>query len=289
MKTSASAIPTDLAALLPQRAELGAWKPEAEPQVFKGEDLFVYIDGGADIYLEYGFVQVLVQDYRNPAGHGMSLEIFEMTSAESAFGIFTFKTGLGEKEIALGDEGRLADYYLNLRKGSLVVTITGLDQETAAEEELLILARAVESRIERGAPKPALAGRLPEEGLRRQSVKFFKGPLGLSNSDRLAAGSVFAFESGVKAGYDAGYSLILLEFRDEPAAAERFAESLKLFPRTKKLTDFVGEGRRFEGKDEKGTCFCAERRGRFICLVTGAGSTDQARDIIAGLAKNLKD
>jgi hypothetical protein len=219
----------------------------------------------------------------------MSLEIFEMISAESAFGIFTFKTGPGGKEIALGDECRLADYYLNLKKGSLVVTITGLDPETVTEEALLSLARAVGSRIKNSAARPALAGLLPEEGLRPQSLKFFKGPLGLSNSDRLAAGSVFGFESGVKADYDPGYSLILLEFRDERSAADRFAESLKLFSKAKKLIIISNEGGRFEGKNEKGSSVCGELRGRFIVLITGAGSRDKARKVIDRLAKDLRD
>ena len=275
--------------MLPPRAELGTWKPEAEPQVFKGEELFVYINGGADIYLEYGFVQALVQDYRNPSGHGISLEIFEMSSPESAFGIFTFKTGPGGKEIDLGDECRLADYYLNLKKGNLVVTITGLDPERVTEEGLLSLARAVAARINSVAARPALAGRLPEEGLRPQSLKFFKGPLGLSNSDRTAAGSVFGFKSGVKADYDPGFSLILLEFRDEPEAARRFAESLKLFSQNKKLIILSDEAGRFEGRIEKGSSVYSELRGKFMMLIIGGGSRDQFRIAIDRLAKNLRD
>lgn len=279
----------DLTLLLPGQAELGTWQPDGEPQVFKGEDLFVYIDGGADIYFEYGFVQVLVQDYRNPAGHGMSLEIFEMTPAESAFGIYTFKTSPGGKEIDLGDECRLADYYLNLRKGILVVTITGLEQETATEEGLLFLARAVGTRIKGGAARPALAGRLPEEGLKPQSLKFFKGPLGLANSDRLLAGSVLGFERGIKGDYDPGYSLILLEFLDEPSGAARFAAGLKFFSQSQKFRKFAPQSRRFEAEDEKGRRVSGVLRGRFLVLVTGADTPEQVKEAMGRLADRLPD
>jgi hypothetical protein len=289
LSTIVAAQPARLAELLPPGAELGTWKPEGDPQVFRGDELYVYIDGGADIYLEYGFAQALVQDYQDRSGQRATLEIFEMASAESAFGIFTFKTGPGGKEIDLGDECRLADYYLNLRKGSLVITITGLDPETATEEGLLFLARAVGAKIKIGAARPPLAGRLPEEGLRPQSLRFFKGPLGLSNSDRLAAGSVFGFERGVKADYDPGYSLILLEFPDEPTAARRFAESIRLFSQVKKLVIAPNEGSRFEGSYEKGSSVSGELRGRFIVLITGASSAGQARKVIDRLARSLSD
>jgi hypothetical protein len=230
--------------LLPGRAELDAWQPDGKPQTFKGEDLFVYINGGAEIYLEYGFIQVLVQDYRNPLGQGMSLEIFEMASPESAFGIFTFKTGPGGTEIDLGDDCRLADYYLNLRKGNFVVTITGLEQETATEEGLLLIARAVEARIKEGAARPALASLLPEDGLKPQSMKFFTGPLGFSNSDRLLAGSVLGFERGIKGDYSVGYSLVLLEFPDRPAAAAHFAAGLEFFSQSRKFRKLTSDSRR---------------------------------------------
>jgi hypothetical protein len=277
----------DLAPLLPGRAELGTWEPAAEPQVFKGEDLFVYIDGGADIYLEYGFIQVLVQDYRNAAGHGMSLEIFQMTSEESAFGIYTFKTAPGGKEIALGDGCRLVDYYLNLMKGNLVVTITGLDQDTVREEKLLFLARAVERRIKGAASRPILAGLLPPEGLKPQSLKFFKGPLGLANADRFFAGSALGFERGIKGDYIPGYSLVLLEFRNGQVADEHFIRSLDFFSRTRKLGDFKGRGGGFDGTDETGKTICGELHGRFIILVAGTAGREQAGKVIARLAENL--
>ena len=49
--------------LLPQAGDAGSWKPEDEPQHVEGEDLFLLINGGAEIYHEYGFTQAAVQSY----------------------------------------------------------------------------------------------------------------------------------------------------------------------------------------------------------------------------------
>jgi hypothetical protein len=147
-----------LLGLLPDPSELGGWTTDGDHQFFEGEDLFIYIDGGAEIYLEYGFARVMVQDYRNGDGSRLSLEIFEMQSPDSAYGMYTFKRSPRGEPLVLGDEGHLADYYLNLCKGRYLVTITSLDQVETAREGLLAIARAVDKRIEETAAKPDLIG-----------------------------------------------------------------------------------------------------------------------------------
>ncbi|MCK7579399.1 MAG: hypothetical protein MZV65_29205 [Chromatiales bacterium] len=49
------------------------WRPDGDIQRYAGEDLFVYIDGGAEIYHEYGFRRVVARDYRNAAGKSVTL------------------------------------------------------------------------------------------------------------------------------------------------------------------------------------------------------------------------
>ncbi|MCK7482485.1 MAG: hypothetical protein M0C28_39200 [Candidatus Moduliflexus flocculans] len=57
-----------LRAYLPSDGAAPGWTQDGEPQEFEGEDLYTYIDGGAEIYQEYGFRRVVVQDYRNAGG-----------------------------------------------------------------------------------------------------------------------------------------------------------------------------------------------------------------------------
>ena len=39
------------------------WTPSEDARVFSGDDLFIYINGGAAIYHEYGFEEVRVSEY----------------------------------------------------------------------------------------------------------------------------------------------------------------------------------------------------------------------------------
>jgi hypothetical protein len=57
-------------------------------EYFNGSALYGLIDGGADLYLEYGFTKVLVQEicWR---GYPFRIELYQMQSTEAAFGIFS--------------------------------------------------------------------------------------------------------------------------------------------------------------------------------------------------------
>jgi hypothetical protein len=98
-----------LRTVLPADGSVPGWTRDGEPQEFVGEDLYTYIDGGAEIYQEYGFRRVVVQDYESRAGKSVSLEIFEMADPAAAYGIFTFKRSGRGKVVPLGSRAELED------------------------------------------------------------------------------------------------------------------------------------------------------------------------------------
>jgi hypothetical protein len=196
----------------PKSGEAGSWKKEGKPQHFEGEALYEYIDGGAEIYHEYGFKHVAVQDYINPTGKSVSVEIFEMTDSQSAYGIYTFKTHKAGRKVSLGDDARLEDYYLNFWKGNILATLTGFDETSETRDGLLVLAKGIDSKLDLSGKRPRIVSHLPEESLISQSVKYFKGILGLRNSHPFFALNIWGFEEGVKADYSGGYSVFLLRF-----------------------------------------------------------------------------
>jgi hypothetical protein len=278
-----------LAGLLPRSSELREWRPEGAPQLFTGEELFSYIDGGAEIYYEYGFRRVLVQDYRDSTGQAISLEIFEMLSPESAYGIYRFKTSRQGRHLDLGDECQLADYYLNLWKGYFLVTITGLDATKQAEPALLFFARRVESKIKEGASEPPLALLLPKDGLISQSLKYLKGPLGLYNVYPFFSGDVFAFQAGVTGDYTAGCSLFILMYAADSTAAEKYAQSRDHFARSPRYQYFADSGDLFSISDSKGRPIFSFRISRFVVLVLGEQDRAGVQAIRSRLERVLKD
>jgi len=209
--TAASQSP--LAEALPKDGEVAGWVKHRSMQHYEGEDLYEYIDGGAEIYHEYGFMQVFVQDYVNEAGKSISVEIFEMTSPASAFGMYTFKTNARDKKIRIGTDGQLADYYMNFWKGSILVTLTGFDDTEKTRNGLQDIAIKIDLKIPAGGDRPRIFLHLPEENLSAQSLKYFTGILGLRNSHPFFNLDIAGFEQGIKGDYSGGFSFFLFRFR----------------------------------------------------------------------------
>ncbi len=127
--------------------EIDGWHREVDPEIFVGDSLFELINGGAEVYHRFGFVQALATQYADDAGRSISLEVFEMKDVEGAGSIYSDKTGGSGEPILIGDEAAVEDYYLNFRSGRFLVTITGFDSEPETTEGILLLARAVAAQL----------------------------------------------------------------------------------------------------------------------------------------------
>ncbi|MFA9455106.1 MAG: DUF6599 family protein [Candidatus Aminicenantaceae bacterium] len=217
-----------LMALVPE--DMGGWVRHGAAQAYTGDDLFTYINGGAEIYHEFGFEEVVVQDYRTDQGGAISLEIYRMTDPESAFGIFTFKRSSDGQALDFpGAEAQLEDYYLNLWKGPYLVTLTGFDEEGNTIQGLRDLARALAFRMPETGQVPDLVRLLPEKDRKLGSVKYFKGPLALFNSHSFAQEDIFSLEQGVRGDYADGGSLFIFAYEAAEKARAAFLRAEKYF------------------------------------------------------------
>ena len=201
-----------LLAYLPADGAAPGWVRDGEPQEFEGEDLYTYIDGGAEIYQEYGFRRVVVQDYRDPQGRSVSLEIFEMDSPRAACGMFAFKSSGKGRSTGLGGGSEIEAYYLNFWKGRFLVTVTGFDESAETVDGCRSIGRVVDLTLPGGGTAPGLVASLPAEGLVLGSVKYVRGLLGLINIYPFGTARGLGFKEAVRGVYDSGETLIVLEY-----------------------------------------------------------------------------
>ena len=137
----------DITELLPAGDKLNGWKTVGPAQIFRGKDLFIYMNGSAEEYLSHGFKQLLFQKYSNENNKIITLELFEMENSTGALKMYGLKTGEGGRQVAMGNEGLLEEYYLNFRNDNFLVTLTGNDPEKETIDGLLTIARGVDERI----------------------------------------------------------------------------------------------------------------------------------------------
>lgn len=241
------------AALLPADGEAPGWARQGELQGYEGEDLYTYINGGAEIYQEYGFRRVVVQDYGNASGRSISFEIFEMEDPAAAFGMFTFKRSGRGRRLDLGGGGELESYYLNFWKGRFLATLTGFDESAGTVEGLVALAGAVDAKIEEVGRAPELVDVLPSEDLLAGSVKYLRGLLGLNNVYPFPTARGLAFRDAARGLYESGETILILEYGTAEARGAAWIElrsGLEGSEGFERPTDYLADAVVF--KDAKG-------------------------------------
>ncbi|MBW2710572.1 MAG: hypothetical protein JRC58_01600 [Deltaproteobacteria bacterium] len=85
-----SAAESSLEAILTGRLPVPGWKPEGQPYRYVPENLYEYINGGADYFIAYGFVALTGANYA-PVSGGMdsvTVDIYDMGDKLNAFGVF---------------------------------------------------------------------------------------------------------------------------------------------------------------------------------------------------------
>jgi len=159
----------DAASLLP--AALAGWSANANDRNFSRDNIFDYMDGAGEIYLAYAFEHLLVRNYTHPAAPPIVAELYQMSSSEDAYGIFSHDTD-GE-ELTLGQGAIYGAGLLRFWKDRFFVRLMAEEETPETKHAVLALGRTIARRITHVGKKPALLAVLPSVGLVRQSVHYF--------------------------------------------------------------------------------------------------------------------
>jgi hypothetical protein len=243
----------DIKTLLPKSGEAGPWRPAGEVEEYAGDDLYIYIDGGAEIFHEYGFVRVVLQDYEGPGEKSLSLEIYQMKEPAGAFGMYSFKTSNAGEALDHGQEGRLEGYYANFWKGPYIATLTGFDESPETVQGILAVGRAAAGKISLTGREPEVLGLLPGPGLMEGGRKYVRGQLGLFNLYPFSPRNIFGIHEAVMGRYEGGYDLFIFPYADQEEAASRFSEGGSLLAREPRYIRVEQEEATIRARDDRGT------------------------------------
>lgn len=258
---------------LPSAAELKKWEPAGTAQHVVGEDLFLLIDGGAEIYYEYGFKQAITQgfNHKDQPALGFNLEIYEMQNPEAAYGVYTFKTGDAGKSIDVGNEGLLEDYYLNFWKGNFLVTVIGFDSKKETLQGIIQAAKIVNAKIKETGQKPTLLQLLPKGDkfqLKPNGITYLKGNLALFNQYEFDSKDIFGLKEGVVADYK-DFRYFVFQYKDATECQKWFNNAKKYLENNPSYKDFNIKKASFSFKDNKNNPFYMKLHKKYILIIQG--------------------
>ncbi len=256
--------------LLPERSETGAWHLVDSALVYAGEDLYKLIDGGADIYIEYGFKQVIAAEYQNNQKTSIKLEIYEMTDTASAYGIYSFNVDTNGKTVRIGNGGSLNEYYLLFWKNTYIVFLSSDDTTGGTLEGILTLAESIDKKIPAGGRKPVLCELLPKKDL--EADKYVKGFLGLSSVYDFDTRNIFGVREGAIGIYK-DYRVFIFKYDSETEAGQIYTKTREYFNKSSRYTGFTEQKDLFTMSDRKGYYLYVMPIGNTIVVIIGEQTT----------------
>lgn len=275
-------------AYLPDESLLDGWETLGDPQTAEGEDLFLLINGGAEIYNEYGFARAVMHSYTK-GDKSVNLEVYEMEDAASAYGAYSFKTGRDGEPIEIGSEARFEEYYLNFWKGDVVVTLIGFDTDLETRDAILTLARLVEARISREGARPAIVDLLPEmsDGGERVHPTYLEGNLALLNRYRFGGGDVFGQTAAVVGDYG-DYLLFLFSYDNGTAARDRLTSASQRMSTGGLFSNVTADESGFSGNDRDGRFVCLQPARKFLVVYVG-NDREQASSVLESIFERIAE
>jgi len=131
----------------PASGAVAGWQKTDGPRTFAAKDLWQYIDGDAEHFIQAGVVSTSTADYTYQRQLEAAVDIHTMSSPDGARKIL--ETGLTRdaKTIQLGDECVQYAQSISFRKGNTIVRIVAYESTPDTPQALLALAHGVESKL----------------------------------------------------------------------------------------------------------------------------------------------
>jgi hypothetical protein len=118
----------------------------SDKRIYRGDSLWEYIDGGAELYHDYNFVEVATADYM--AGEDeFVVDIYRFDTPLDAYGLYTNFRPPSPDTVNLGVEGYKSPSSINFVKGRYLVRLTAFDDSPHIDSALELTARAIDSTV----------------------------------------------------------------------------------------------------------------------------------------------
>ncbi len=149
---------------------------QSPPTFYNPDNLYEYMDGGADIFVLYGMKTMLHLDAK--AGTvDVTLDVFDMGSPNAAFGMYAAERSPEYEFIQMGAEGYRNTGILNFVQGRYYIKLAGFGDE--ADAVLDAWAKALSARIGSDTSLPSMLTHLPTEHRKAHSEQYIPNdPLG---------------------------------------------------------------------------------------------------------------
>ncbi len=200
-------------------------------QEFKGKDLYGHINGGAELFHEFGFDKLVVQHYQND-GAEITVETYNMESPTAALGIYLIKCGKETPQKKVNARNTGNRFQLTMVKDSCFIQINNFSGDPNLKIAITVLANQLLDRIQKNR-LVSLLNILPQENLTSGSEMIIRGPFALDPIYTFGEGDILQLKGeifGVVSDYqieDEQFTRIIIPYPSGRYARQVFENLLE--------------------------------------------------------------
>ena len=184
--------------------EVKSWKLTVLQDVYTPGNLWDLIDGAAESYLSYDFVDLHLGDYEHASGTVIHAELYRHSSPVNAYGIYAAERSPQYQFIDIGAQGYLEEGVLNFLTGPFYVKLYSTDSGTEVQEALQKIGQQISGHLGQQNSLPELLDLFSSEGQ-------------LPYSDQYIRENFIGFEflhSAFTVEYEGGFKLFVIPGKD---------------------------------------------------------------------------
>ncbi|MBP7678953.1 MAG: hypothetical protein KA096_00855 [Bacteroidales bacterium] len=256
----------NLTDLLPNPAELPGWTLQSQT-VMNGDELYMLINGGADIYHEYGFSRVVSALYSDPGQNVIRAEIYEMTDDGAAYGVYSINHLKASWTGEFGKQSTVTDDFIAFWKSRYYVILSWKSKKNGGKPLLGQLAALIDGKISTSGDIPGILG-LCSAQASSSNKAYLRGNIGLSNFYYIDYRNPFDFKAAMVFSRE-DYHVILLEYTNSTESFENMQSARQSLSENKRFTDLTNTYQGFSIKDNKGNRIVVRQENRYLILLVG--------------------
>ncbi len=184
--------------------DIKGWDLEEYVDVYTPANLWDLINGAAESYLAYDFIDLHLADYLNENGDIIHAEVYRHSSPENTFGIYSSERSPDYGFVDIGGQAYLDQGVLNAYSGKYYIKLYSTDVGPSLQVDLQVIAKAIVKGLGEGDTVPQLLEIFPEKEK-------------IPNSEHYIAKNFLGFDflhNAFTADYQDGYRLFIIEGKD---------------------------------------------------------------------------
>ncbi len=209
----------------------------------KDYELYDYINGGAELYLNYGFKKLARRIYKFDGDNEIKAEIFDMSAPKNAYGVFSYASQ--EVNIGVGQGAQYMGGSLIFWQDRYYVSVFAREESEQTKKLVRQIGKMISSAIGKTGELPLIFHTIPEKSLVKESTFYFHHHAWQNKFRYISNDNIFNIDNEVDAILNQygepknRYYLLMLQYPNKKAAKKAYRKGIQTLPAKLKNNDII--------------------------------------------------